>query len=259
MAARTDSFDLGRLRLTLRRGPPARARGRARPAAVRRRDVRASSPPRSTRSSTSRARRTTATRCGCASTRRSQGPCMRCLEPARPAIAVDAREVDQPGDVEELRSPYVEDEVLDLHAWARDALALALPVQLLCRADCAGLCPVCGDGPQQRRPRARARARARPALGEARRDQVRVGAAGADRSRCGPERAGVRLRRQRRRRLREGHRRRGAAARSARGPRARRRAGARRARARCARRRRRGRGSRSSRSARSSRRRRRSA
>ena len=73
-----------------------------------------------------------------------QGPCMRCLEPARPAIAVDSREVDQPGDVEELRSPYVEDEILDMHAWARDALALALPAQLLCREECAGLCAICG-------------------------------------------------------------------------------------------------------------------
>jgi len=73
-----------------------------------------------------------------------QGPCMRCLEPAQPSIAVDAREVDQPGDVEELRSPYVSDDVLDVHAWARDALALALPAQLLCRADCAGLCAICG-------------------------------------------------------------------------------------------------------------------
>jgi uncharacterized protein len=73
-----------------------------------------------------------------------QGPCMRCLEPARPEIFVDSREVNQPGDVEELRSPYVEDEVLDVHAWARDALALALPVQLLCRAECAGLCAICG-------------------------------------------------------------------------------------------------------------------
>ena len=72
------------------------------------------------------------------------GPCMRCLEPAQPSISVEAREIDQPGDVEELRSPYVADEVLDLRAWARDALALALPVQLLCREDCAGLCPVCG-------------------------------------------------------------------------------------------------------------------
>jgi uncharacterized protein len=73
-----------------------------------------------------------------------EGPCMRCLEPAQPAIAVDAREVDQPGDVEELRSPYVKDDVLDVHGWARDALALALPAQLLCRADCAGLCAICG-------------------------------------------------------------------------------------------------------------------
>ena len=72
------------------------------------------------------------------------GPCMRCLEPANPAVGVDSREVDQPGDVEELRSPYVADEVLDVHAWARDALALALPAQVLCRADCAGLCPECG-------------------------------------------------------------------------------------------------------------------
>ena len=72
------------------------------------------------------------------------GPCMRCLEPADPSIAVDAREVSQPGGGEELRSPYVEDGQLDLHAWARDALALALPPKVLCSADCAGLCAVCG-------------------------------------------------------------------------------------------------------------------
>ena len=64
---------------------------------------------------------------------------------AEPVTAVDAREVDQPGGGEELSSPYVEGEVLDLRGWARDALALALPNQLLCRPDCAGLCPVCGE------------------------------------------------------------------------------------------------------------------
>jgi uncharacterized protein len=73
-----------------------------------------------------------------------RGPCMRCLEPAQPAIAVDAREVDQPGGGEELASPYVVDDVLDVHAWARDALVLALPSQLLCSEDCLGLCTVCG-------------------------------------------------------------------------------------------------------------------
>lgn len=74
-----------------------------------------------------------------------QGPCMRCLEPATPRFEIDAREFDQPGGGEELESPYVEEQQVDLAAWARDALALALPPQLLCRADCAGLCPVCGE------------------------------------------------------------------------------------------------------------------
>ena len=73
------------------------------------------------------------------------GACMRCLEPARPEFEVDAREVDQPGGGDELESPYVSTEAaLDLRGWVRDALALALPTQLLCREECAGLCPVCG-------------------------------------------------------------------------------------------------------------------
>jgi len=73
------------------------------------------------------------------------GPCMRCLGEARPTIAVDAREVDQPGGGEELSSPYVVEQELDLRAWARDALALAQPAQVLCSEDCLGLCPVCGE------------------------------------------------------------------------------------------------------------------
>lgn len=80
------------------------------------------------------------------------GPCMRCLEPAAPVFTVDAREVSQPTESrrhqdeasDELTSPYVEDGVLDLSGWARDALALTVPASLLCRPDCAGLCPVCG-------------------------------------------------------------------------------------------------------------------
>jgi uncharacterized protein len=74
-----------------------------------------------------------------------EGPCMRCLQAAEPVVEVDSREVDQPGAGEDLGSEYIADEVLDLHAWARDALALALPAKVLCRPDCAGLCPVCGE------------------------------------------------------------------------------------------------------------------
>jgi uncharacterized protein len=74
-----------------------------------------------------------------------EGPCMRCLEDAGQLVSVDAREVDQPGGGEELSSPYLEEEQLDLRAWAHDALALALPTQIVCREDCLGLCSVCGE------------------------------------------------------------------------------------------------------------------
>jgi uncharacterized protein len=75
-----------------------------------------------------------------------EGPCMRCLAPARVAIEVDAREYEatDPGADEELRSEYVADGELDAGAWARDQVALVVPDQILCRPDCAGLCPVCG-------------------------------------------------------------------------------------------------------------------
>jgi DUF177 domain-containing protein len=73
------------------------------------------------------------------------GPCMRCLEPAAPVITVDAREVSQPGGGDELTSPYVDSAgELDLSVWARDALSLAVPDQITCTPDCAGLCPECG-------------------------------------------------------------------------------------------------------------------
>ena len=74
---------------------------------------------------------------------RLTGPCMRCLKEAAPAVRVEAWEIDRPSEGEELESPYVSDEELDLSAWAHDAFALAGPAKVLCREDCAGLCPVC--------------------------------------------------------------------------------------------------------------------
>jgi DUF177 domain-containing protein len=77
---------------------------------------------------------------------RIEGPCMRCLGAAALEQEVDAREVAQEGtDDEELRSPYVAEEELDLGRWAHDAAALAIPTRFLCRPDCAGLCSVCGE------------------------------------------------------------------------------------------------------------------
>jgi uncharacterized protein len=77
---------------------------------------------------------------------RLHGPCFRCLADTVLEVPVRAREynANNPDGDEELRSPYVVDDKLDLSAWARDALALELPEKILHDPDCAGLCPVCG-------------------------------------------------------------------------------------------------------------------
>jgi uncharacterized protein len=77
---------------------------------------------------------------------RIEGPCMRCLWPASVEVEVDAREYEasDPAAAEELRSEYVRDGELDVGAWAHDQVALSIPEPILCRPDCAGLCPVCG-------------------------------------------------------------------------------------------------------------------
>jgi uncharacterized protein len=77
---------------------------------------------------------------------RLHGPCFRCLADTVLELPISAREynANYPDGDEELRSPYVDADTLDLSAWARDALALELPDKILHDPDCAGLCPVCG-------------------------------------------------------------------------------------------------------------------
>ena len=77
---------------------------------------------------------------------RLHGPCYRCLDDAVLGVPVRAREYQatNPGESDELRTPYLQDNNLDLAGWARDAVALELPDKILCRPECAGLCPVCG-------------------------------------------------------------------------------------------------------------------
>jgi uncharacterized protein len=77
---------------------------------------------------------------------RLHGPCMRCLADAVVDVSVDAREYHASAATadDELRSEYVVDDQIELSSWARDAIALALPEQILHDPACAGLCPVCG-------------------------------------------------------------------------------------------------------------------
>jgi uncharacterized protein len=78
-------------------------------------------------------------------TTRLHGPCYRCLGDAVLEVPIHVREYQATSpDDEELTTPYLVENRLDVSAWARDAVALALPDKILCRPNCAGLCPECG-------------------------------------------------------------------------------------------------------------------
>jgi DUF177 domain-containing protein len=77
---------------------------------------------------------------------RLHGPCYRCLGDTVLELPIAAREYQatNPEDADELKTHYLVNDQLDLATWARDAVALELPDKILCRPDCAGLCPMCG-------------------------------------------------------------------------------------------------------------------
>jgi uncharacterized protein len=78
-------------------------------------------------------------------TARLHGPCYRCLGDAVLEVPIRAREYQaEEADDEQLTTPYLVGGNLDVSQWARDAVGLALPDKILCRAECAGLCGVCG-------------------------------------------------------------------------------------------------------------------
>jgi uncharacterized protein len=74
------------------------------------------------------------------------GPCQRCLGEADLAVTARGVEYVRHGDSEgdEDEDGYVSSSVVDVERWARDLIADALPLQMLCRDDCRGLCALCG-------------------------------------------------------------------------------------------------------------------
>jgi len=75
------------------------------------------------------------------------GECGRCLEPVHDTLAVRVQElfVYEPSEDSEDDEPRMQGDLLDLEPTLRDAVVLALPLTPLCRPDCAGLCPECGE------------------------------------------------------------------------------------------------------------------
>lgn len=87
------------------------------------------------------------------------GECVRCLDPVCRTFDVEAEDVyfephtghskhpgDDPesGDEDEVRT-IGEHDTVDLEALLRDTIVPLAEDRPLCRADCAGLCPVCGE------------------------------------------------------------------------------------------------------------------
>lgn len=69
--------------------------------------------------------------------------CDRCLEPAVLSLESDLKTV-LTLDSSEDDSVWIENGKIDLCRTAYDALVLSLPIRILCKEDCRGLCPTCG-------------------------------------------------------------------------------------------------------------------
>lgn len=80
-----------------------------------------------------------------------RGECARCLDPITEELVVDTTELfayrdsatDETTEVDEVHR--LEGDLLDLRPVVRDAIVLGLPWTPLCRPDCPGLCPTCGE------------------------------------------------------------------------------------------------------------------
>ena len=79
------------------------------------------------------------------------GQCGRCLDPISDELRVDVCELfayphsatDETTEQDEIHR--IDGETLDVEPVVRDAVVLGLPWTPLCRPDCAGLCPTCGQ------------------------------------------------------------------------------------------------------------------
>lgn len=79
------------------------------------------------------------------------GQCGRCLDPVSDDLAVDVCELfaypdsatDETSEEDEVHR--IAGDLLDTEPMVRDVVVLALPWTPLCRPDCAGLCPTCGQ------------------------------------------------------------------------------------------------------------------
>lgn len=72
-------------------------------------------------------------------------PCDRCLEPVTVPFSYEvSREADFGEEAREEEQAYIEGYVLDVDVLIRDELFVHMPMKILCREDCRGICNRCG-------------------------------------------------------------------------------------------------------------------
>ena len=83
------------------------------------------------------------------------GECGRCLQPVELSIATEfserfvravswAAEEQHELQAEDLNIAVFDGQAIELDDLVREEILLAVPVNVLCREDCRGLCPICG-------------------------------------------------------------------------------------------------------------------
>ena len=80
---------------------------------------------------------------------RAMAVCDRCLEEFAMDLATPIGEsyyrVDEaPADPDDDERIYGEDDIIDISSGIEQAFLLTLPIRIVCRDDCRGLCPGCG-------------------------------------------------------------------------------------------------------------------
>lgn len=73
--------------------------------------------------------------------------CVRCLEDYAQTVDIDFTELYaySPDDVTDEGFLFPDDGKIDLEPLVREEMLLSMPFKPICRADCSGLCPVCGE------------------------------------------------------------------------------------------------------------------
>lgn len=75
----------------------------------------------------------------------ARGVCSRCTDPISFHVQTRVDEAFTADAGPDDETYPITQEIIDLEPLLRDAIILALPLHPLCRPDCDGLCPVCGE------------------------------------------------------------------------------------------------------------------